>query len=401
MRVFRRFSKLKVPEGFSGDLKLLSKTSGNYIRKGEIIALIGEKSLIAHESGLVLKCLSEEGSEVFEDSEIYQVIRVTSKLKAVSLLTGVLGYLFYESLAKEEPKDLNQVNTLITTPKPKPQANQIKRTQELKAWLSMLEEPFHRGVEVVQGPKGTGKSTFMQKLAYTLSKSGRPCMYYSFYGETSWSSFYRSIGVQANDCLLLKRALESLTNKQVPVLIFDNAELSKEFLASLLEFSEKGLAKVILVSSDSPYKPELADLTDDLNVHLFDYPHESQALKWMKQLDNSIPEEDLKLYLEYWGSLSGFIKYTLRHKDLNLKEYLYKNILLNSKLLEEVIYTHKGSKELLKQLCKNCKQSFPPKRWVLELEKTGFIRRHNELYTFNSRIAEAALKVYCEELTLH
>jgi len=81
-RIVRNFAKIRVPQGFSGELKLY-KGNWERITKGEPIAYIGGQPLKAEANGIIMKPLSRQGSSVSEGAQIYRFFDFMFWLKVV------------------------------------------------------------------------------------------------------------------------------------------------------------------------------------------------------------------------------------------------------------------------------------------------------------------------------
>ena len=208
-RIVRNFAKIRVPQGFSGELKLY-KGNWERITKGEPIAYIGNQTLRAESSGLIVSQLSQEGSLAIEGTQIYQFFDFTFWLKValpIFLSPFVSLYIDHKNLPdkkkqselkeeeiriqgmKRELKELEtkikkreielkdpqfsvqKIKETLNQPKPGPEVegHLIENPELTRWWIEHLEEPIRRGVDVVYGPKGIGKSTFMERLCHVLS----------------------------------------------------------------------------------------------------------------------------------------------------------------------------------------------------------------------------------------
>ena len=103
-RFIRNFAKIRVPQGFSGELKLY-KGNWERITKGDPIAFIGNQPLKAEAYGIIIKPLSRQGSSVSEGAEIYRFFDFMFWLKVVLpifLSPFVSFYIDLKNLADKE-----------------------------------------------------------------------------------------------------------------------------------------------------------------------------------------------------------------------------------------------------------------------------------------------------------
>jgi len=281
----------------------------------------------------------------------------------------------------------------------------------------------------------------MERLCHVLSNPGMlkkysdtKTQFVSFYldfearKDSLWANLYSRLGVKGystNDEVLFEECLEELVKeRKKPVLIFDNVQHillevdnyseGANFIRKLiLNFSAKGLAKVILVSSDQHLPSRIGSLStidegSDVKSFPFSYPEGEEVTNWMKQVaemdSRSVTDEDLQLYLKHHGSLRDFKDFCSNYKDMTLREYLKESIKEFLKSLRIQIKDSKVDKaeleEVLKPLFQDSVMEFPGEMegLFLRLIEKNFIRRFDEDYiTFNSRISESAMRVYFGE----
>ena len=463
-QIKRNFHKLRVPQGYSGDLRL-HKVRFERFTQGESIAEIGGKSLFASGDGIVWKKLKQDSLTVEEGTEIYEVVNFPRWLRiiplnaAISFLALFVAYLTYMNQRKFNKEQLQntkieiglkdpqfsvqKIKETLIQPKPEPKVKGplIENPQLTRWWLERLEEPIERGVDVVYGPKGIGKSTFMERLCHVLSNPGMlkkysdtKTQFVSVYLEIKkqqkgvWSTFYRGLGVKGdstNDEVLLQKSLRELIDQgKKPILILDNLQNilpridddseGANFIKDLiLTFTARGLAKVILLSSDQHLPDRVGSLStidkgSDVDAFQFSYQEGEEVTNWMKQVaemySRSVADEDLQLYLKYHGSLRDFKDFCSNYKEISLREYLkatIEDLLVSLRIQSNRLQVDKPElKKLFKPLFEGSVIEFPLKMedfflWLLE---DNFIRRNKKFhFAFNSRISESAMRVYLEE----
>eukprot|EP00361_Fabrea_salina_P003068 CAMPEP_0202427504 /NCGR_PEP_ID=MMETSP1345-20130828/1709_1 /ASSEMBLY_ACC=CAM_ASM_000843 /TAXON_ID=342563 /ORGANISM="Fabrea Fabrea salina" /LENGTH=137 /DNA_ID=CAMNT_0049038233 /DNA_START=1 /DNA_END=411 /DNA_ORIENTATION=- len=122
-RVVRNFAKIRVPQGFSGELKLY-KGNWQLVSKGEPIALIGNQTLRAESSGLIVSQLSQEGSPATEGTQIYRFFDFMSWAKMLLYISSPLVtlYLVQTELELRHPRStFRKIRKTLTQPKPAPE----------------------------------------------------------------------------------------------------------------------------------------------------------------------------------------------------------------------------------------------------------------------------------------
>ena len=488
-RSARSFSKLRVPEGYSGDLKLY-KTGFQTFSPGEEIARVGDKLLLAETSGMVWSRINRDGLFVQEGSDIYKVIQFPSWLQTLPVKATLFFFGVYlvsltfkdqtkelqlkekqknleESLFPPQPgvkaawigdadyskKDLNKLKEVLSRPKPEPEVRGalIESPDLTVEWIKRLDWHMNRGVDVLHGPTGIGKSTFVKRLCYVLSNSQVLQKYSSTKRQFAplyfdlekikgnlWESLYSSLGVVNHSRIkrtLLKECLQELIKEgKRPILIFDNAdfvlpELNNDlegamFIKDLiLDLTEKSLAKVVLVTNQHQLPNRirslrLVDESCDVHEFLFNYLEGDEVINWMNQIaamyNRSVSNEDLELFLKYNGSLRRFEHFCARHREIGLRDYLDYPIQKELDLLTIQIEKSQVDQSELKRLVEplfrkpKMKFSYKIKNLLLKLIEDDFIKgvgkqritseRSAPLYvTFNSRISESALRVYFKE----
>ena len=105
----------------------------------------------------------------------------------------------------------------MTQPKPEPKVkgHLIENSQLTLWWIEHLKEPIRRGVDVVYGPKGIGKSTFMERLCHVISNpdmlkkySDTKTQFVSVYvdlearKENLWANLYSRLGVKGTQPMM-------------------------------------------------------------------------------------------------------------------------------------------------------------------------------------------------------
>ena len=482
-RTARSFSKLRVPEGYSGDLKLF-KFGFQTFSPGEEIARVGDKPLLAETSGMVWSTV-RDGLFVEEGLEIYEVFQFPSwfqtlPVKATLFFFGVyLVSLPFKNQSKEKQKNLeeslfppqpgvkpalignayyskknlNKLKEVLSRTKPEPETRGalIESPDLIVRWIEHLDWHMSRGVDVLYGPTGIGKSTFVKRLCHVLSNS-RVLQKYSstktqfapLYFDLEkikgnlWESLYSNLGVVNHSRIgeaLLKECLQELTKEgKIPIIIFDNAEFilpeldndlqGARFIRDLiLDLTEEGLAKVLLVTNEHqlPNRIRSLRLVDegcDVHEFLFNYLEGDEVINWMNQVaamyNRPVNKKDLELFLKYNGSLRRFEHFCARHNDIGLREYLKYSIQKQLDLLTIQIQKSQVDqselKRLLEPLFSKPKMRFPYKikDLLLKLIEDDFIKGIGKqritsktsapfYITFNSRISESALRVYFKE----
>ena len=263
-QIKRNFHKLRVPQGYSGELRLY-KFRFERFTQGESIAEIGGKSLFASGDGIVWKKLKQENLTVEEGTEIYEVVnfppwlRIIPPNAAISFLALFVAYLTYMNQRKLDKEQLQNTKIEIGLKDPqfsvqkiKETLTQAKRAPEVEGplienpeltcwWIEHLEEPIERGADVVYGPKGIGKSTFIERLCHVLSNpdmlkkySDTKTQFVSVYVDLReqegklWLNLYSELGVRGysiNNKIILEDCLKDLIEEgKKPVLIFDNVQ---------------------------------------------------------------------------------------------------------------------------------------------------------------------------------
>ena len=444
-RIVRNFAKIRVPRDFSGELEL-RKNNWERITKGEPIAYIGGQPLKAEANGVIMKPLFRQGSSVSEGAEIYQFFDFGGLKFGLSLFLAPLITLYLIKLEIElrhPSASIRRIKKTLIQPKPGPRVEGplIENPELTHWWIKRLEEPIRRGVDVVYGPKGIGKSTFMRRLCHVISNpevlekySDTKTQFVSMYfdlkeqKENLWLNLYSALGAQGysrNNKIMLGDCLKDLTEQgKKPILIFDNVQdiLQGDYKSSegaalikelVIDFAGKRLAKVILVSSDQHISDKIRYLSiidEECDVHdfLFSYQEGEEVIQWMNQVakmySRSPTTEDLQVYLKHHGSLRKFYEFCFYCKEMTLREYLKETIKKRLTTLRTQIKVSRTEedelKEVLKPLFEHSVMEFPGEMegLFLRLIEKNFIRRFDEDYiTFNSRTSESVLRVYFGE----
>jgi len=451
-RFARSFSKLKIPEGYSGELKLY-KTGFQTFSQGDNIARVGDKLLFAETSGIVWSRISRDGLFVEEGSEICEVIQFPSWFQTLPLKTALLFFGVYlvslvpKSQAKEPypkriRKDLKRLKEVMCQSKPEPKVEGfLIESPDLTAeWINYLDQPMSRGVDIVYGTYGIGKSIFMQRLCHVLSNSQVLRKYSSTKTQFAplylnlrtakqdlWKKFCSKLGV-TNDSVdkkvLFEKCLEELNKEgKKPVLIFDNPEWiliphdnyseGARFIRNLvLDLTEKRLAKVVIVTNENQFADRVRSLRlidQDCDVHefVFNFLEGEEVIKWMNQIgeihNNSVSNEDLELFMKYSGSLRLFEKFC-REKETDVRAFLQffirREITQTRGWIRRSQVDESELDELVKPLFKDSKMKLPYQMESLfsGLIEDNILRKVSPLYvTFDSRTSESALRVYFKE----
>ena len=218
-RIARNFAKIRVPRDFSGELEL-RKNNWERVTKGEPIAYIGGQPLKAEANGIIMKPLSSQGSSVSEGAEIYQFFDFGGLKFGLSLFLAPLITLYLIKLEIElrhPSASIRRIKKTLTQPKPGPRVEGplIENPELTRWWIERLEEPIRRGVDVVYGPKGIGKSTFMERLCHVISNpdmlkkySDTKTQFVSVYvdlearKENLWANLYSRLGVKGTQPMM-------------------------------------------------------------------------------------------------------------------------------------------------------------------------------------------------------
>ena len=193
----------------------------------------------------------------------------------------------------------------------------------------------------------------------------------------------------------------------------DNYSEGARFIRNLvLDLTEKRLAKVVIVTNENQFADRVRSLRlidQDCDVHefVFNCLEGEEVIKWMNQIgeihNKSVSNEDLELFMKYYGSLRLFEKFC-REKETDLRAFLRffigREITRARGRIRRSQVDESELDELVKPLFKDSKMKLPYQMESLfsGLIEDNILRKVSPLYvTFDSRISESALRVYFKE----